>query len=94
MQEAIRPDINPWKAAFWDLPELSGEGPLREALASGDARFRAFVMERMLERGRAVDALRIFGLMEIGRELDGLRLSPAARARWNRFLEVYGTPRA
>jgi len=86
-------DWNPLKAVFWDYPGLTNEAAVRELLESarrapdGDA-FR-WIMSRFLERGRVVDVKKLFPWNEIRAVLPRLKLSPYARKKWIRMLEVY-----
>lgn len=88
--------MNTLKSAFWEYPQLADEGYLhdlleRQRLQQNDEMY-LWLMRRLLEYGRAVDALRFFSLAEIARHLDKLRLSEDASAKWTRLLRVYGSP--
>jgi len=82
------------KAAFWDYPDLAEEEKFAEFLRKrremNDAWAIEWALARFLEHGRAVDAMKYFGLGEIRDRLPMLRLSPYARKKWTRILEVYG----
>ncbi|MCX6559696.1 MAG: type II toxin-antitoxin system prevent-host-death family antitoxin [Candidatus Aminicenantes bacterium] len=88
-----RPDWNPLKAVFWDYPNLTEERALKAFLAEAKANPESgsldWAMTRLLERGRVVDVKKLFDWSEIRMALTRVRLSPWARAKWNRMLEVY-----
>jgi len=90
------PSGNPLKAVFWDYPELTDAADLkrhideaREAIEKGTY---DWMLSRMLERGRVVDVRKFFDLNEIRSALPRLRLTPLARKKWKRMIEVYGRP--
>ena len=84
------------KAVFWDYPDLADEKRLTIFLKhrrdTNDQWALEWALSRFLERGRAVDAMKYFGLDEIRAMLPKLRLSPYARKKWTRILEVYEHP--
>ena len=84
---------NPLKAVFWDYPELIEEKAVREyaedARRSPDREALDWVLTRFLERGRVVDVRKFFDWAEIRSALPHLRLTPFARNKWARMLEVY-----
>jgi prevent-host-death family protein len=84
---------NPLKAVFWDYPELTEEKGVREyvevARRSPDHGALDWVLTRFLERGRVVDARKYFDWAEIRSALPHLRLTPYARKKWARMLDVY-----
>jgi hypothetical protein len=84
---------NPLKAVFWDYPELTEEKAVRayveEACRSPERSALDWVLTRFLERGRVVDVRKFFGWAEIRSALPHLRLTPFARNKWARMLEVY-----
>jgi prevent-host-death family protein len=88
-----KPAWNPLKAVFWDYPNLTEEQALKaflaEARANPEKTQLDWAMARLLERGRVVDVKKLFDWGEIRAALARLRLSPWARAKWNRMLEVY-----
>ncbi|MDD8026161.1 MAG: type II toxin-antitoxin system prevent-host-death family antitoxin [Acidobacteriota bacterium] len=88
-----RPAWNPLKAVFWDYPNLTEERALKaflaEAKANPEKEQLDWAMTRLLERGRVIDVKKLFNWSEIRAALTRLRLSPWARAKWNRMLEVY-----
>jgi prevent-host-death family protein len=81
------------KAVFWDNPDLANEKKfaafLRRRRETKDAWALEWALTRFLEHGRAVDAMKYFGLDEIHGMLPKLRLSPYTRKKWTRILEVY-----
>jgi prevent-host-death family protein len=88
-----KPAWNPLKAVFWDYPNLTEEPALKAFLAEAKANPESgsldWAMTRLLERGRVVDVKKLFDWAEIRTALARVRLSPWARAKWNRMLEVY-----
>lgn len=90
------PSWNPLKAVFWDHPELSDEANLK--LRIGKARAATgqdtydWILSRMLERGRVIDVRKFFDLDEIRSALPRLVLTPFAKKKWERMIEVYGRP--
>jgi len=84
---------NPLKAVFWDYPELTEEKAVRayveEACRSVERGALDWVLTRLLERGRVVDVRKFFDWAEIRSALPHLRLTPFARNKWARMLEVY-----
>ncbi len=79
------------KAAFWDYPQFMEEDALRQAILDGrgSSRFDWF-LTRFLEHGRVVDTFKFFTVDEIAEHLPRLKLTPYARKKWERMLEVYG----
>jgi prevent-host-death family protein len=84
---------NPLKAVFWDYPELIEEKAVREYVDDGrrspDPEALDWVLTRFLERGRVVDVRKFFDWAEIRSALPHLRLTPFARKKWARMLDVY-----
>lgn len=82
------------KAAFWDYPDLCDyEGVrnmLEKARDENDIRTVHWIMSRLLERGRIIDTAFFLRPKELKKELAHIKLSPRARKRWERLLEVYG----
>lgn len=82
------------KAVFWDYPELANarefEKFLERRREMNDDWALEWILTRFLEHGRAVDAMKYFRLDEIRAMLPKLRLSPYAKKKWIRILEVYG----
>ena len=82
------------KAAFWDHPDLADDAKLGAFLEdrrhANDEASLVWAMTRLLERGRAVDAMKYFPLEEIREMLPKLRLDAYARKKWDRLLDVYG----
>jgi len=79
------------EAVFWDYPQFRDEVFLRHYLTEnrGNSGYE-WVMARFLERGRVVDTFKFFTIEEIVSGMDNLKLSPRARAKWKRMVEVYG----
>ena len=90
---AGKPSWNALKAVFWDYPELTEEKAVRayleKARRSPDRDALDWVLARFLERGRVVDVRKFFDWAEIRSALPHLRLTPFARNKWARMLEVY-----
>ena len=86
--------MNYLKAAFWDYPEFNDPETIRSHLRDDDKEgLRPWLMTRLLEHGRAVDALEFFSPDAISRELSRLRLKPYTLRKWQRIVEVYGHSR-
>ena len=47
-------------------------------------------IEEVSEYGRVIDTISFFKIAEIGNALSRLQLSPYARKKWKRIIEVYG----
>ena len=81
------------KAVFWDYSDLANERTfsafLKQRHEMNDVWALEWALSRLLENGRAVDAMKYFGLDEIRLMLPKLRLSPYTRKKWARILEVY-----
>ena len=82
------------KAVFWDYPALCDPDAVRkrleEARSTDDRKTIEWIMARFLERGRFRETSSLFSREEVREKLDILKISPRARKRWKRFLEVYG----
>jgi hypothetical protein len=82
------------KAAFWDYPALCDPESIRrvlnEARLKNDKKTVCWIMARFLERGRVRDTALFFRPSEIRDSLKSLKISAAARKRWERLMEVYG----
>ncbi|MBW2023726.1 MAG: hypothetical protein JRI51_12995 [Deltaproteobacteria bacterium] len=67
------------------------EVALKEIVRSGweDAIYR-WVLKRFMEYGRVVDTFKFFSVNEIARALEDLPLSPYAKEKWHRMIEIYG----
>jgi hypothetical protein len=85
------------KAVFWDYPDLADIEAVRifleKAKKKEDAQAINWIMSRFLERGRIKDTAIFFKTEEIKNALATVKISPRARKRWNRLLEVYGNNR-
>ncbi len=78
-------------AAFWDYPKFRDESFLRNFLERNrDNNGYKWVMARFLEHGRVVDTFKFFTVKEIASEIDGLKITPYAKKKWKRMVEVYG----
>jgi len=79
------------KAVFWDYPDFANEQRIKEIVRSGweDAIYR-WVLKRFMEYGRVVDTFKFFSVNEIARALEDLPLSPYAKEKWHRMIEIYG----
>lgn len=90
---AGKPAGNPLKAVFWDYPELTEKEAVREyaenARRSPDREAWDWILTRFLERGRVVDVRNFFDWPEIRSALPHLQLTPFARKKWARMLDVY-----
>ncbi len=82
------------KAVFWDYPNLCDNDGTRNMLDKArkerDIHTVHWIMSRFLERGRIRDTALFFDTKEIRDELAHIKISPRARKRWERLLEVYG----
>lgn len=92
-----RPDqdlaSNPLRAIFWDQPELTEESAVRDSVdkarTSQERWAWEWILSRFLERGRVIDVRKYFSWSDIRSSLPELKLSPYARKKWTRLLEVY-----
>ena len=85
--------MNYLKAAFGDYPQFTEEETLRSCLREQkDTSLYSWLMSRFLEYARVVDTLKYFTIGEIAVQLPHLKLRPYTRKKWNRMVEVYGTP--
>jgi hypothetical protein len=86
--------MNTLKSAFWEYPQFAEEEHLRNVLdehrTQEDDQMFLWLMRRLLEYGRAVDALRFFSISEIASHLDNLRLTDYSAKKWRRLVDVYG----
>jgi hypothetical protein len=86
--------MNTLKSVFWDYPQFTDEGYLRQVLeecrAKSDLRFYLWIMRRFLEYGRVVDTLQFFSIDEIAKHLGTIRLRKYTAKKWRRMVEVYG----
>ena len=82
------------KAVFWDYPELCDpdavEQMIKNARERSDTQTLQWVMARFLERGRVRDTTLFFRPKEVREMMRDLRISPRAKKRWERLLQVYG----
>jgi hypothetical protein len=78
------------EAVFWDYPCFLDQAYLDTFLRENKGtEMYHWMMARMLERARVVDALHFFSIEEISERLPSLKLSPYATKKWNRLVEVY-----
>lgn len=81
------------KAVFWDYPELcepeAVEKAIKNAKERTDTRTLQWLMARFLERGRVRDTVQFFGAQEVQDMIGDVRISPRAKKRWERLLQVY-----
>ena len=83
-------NMNYLKAVFWDYPQFTDDRDLGLALArSRQSSLFFWFLTRFLEYGRVVDVFRYFRIEEIAENLSRLRLSPYAKKKWQRMIEVY-----
>jgi hypothetical protein len=82
------------KAVFWDYPELCEPEAVEEAIRNAREKPNTvalqWLMARFLERGRVRDTVLLFRPKEVRDMLKDLRISPRAKHRWERLLQVYG----
>lgn len=89
--EHIRQPVNMLKAVFWDYPQFTDEGYLREALRENEYGFMfKWILSRFLERARVVETFKYFSIETIATHLSSLRLPPSTRKKWLLLIEVYG----
>jgi len=84
--------MNTLKSAFWEYPEFTDENRLQSVIEESrlnDSAMYNWFLNRLLEHGRAVDALRFFTIAEIELHLPQLKLSDYAARKWGRLTEVY-----
>lgn len=78
-------------AVFWDLPKFLDENYLMKFLEEQKGQAPYFwVMTRFLTYGRVIDAMRVFTIEEISRNIDKLELPEYSLKMWKRMIEVYG----
>lgn len=78
------------EAVFWDYPRFLDQAYLETFLCDKKGSDMYYwIMARMLERARVVDALHFFSIHEIAERLPSLKLSSYATKKWNRLVEVY-----
>ncbi|MFH0919932.1 MAG: hypothetical protein V1913_06170 [Fibrobacterota bacterium] len=79
------------KAPFWDYPEYADETRLKAAIEkSRNTPALEWFLSRLLEYGRAIDAMRFFTIAEIAENLTSLKLSGHVLEKWRRLVQVYG----
>lgn len=86
--------MNYLKAVFWDCPEFADKRNIEKYIQEkkGSVSY-LWVLKRFLEYGRVVDTLTFFNIEEISDKLPKLKLSPYARKKWRRIIEVYNVSR-
>jgi hypothetical protein len=85
--------MNYLKAAFWDYPQFTEEETLKSSLKENKgSNIYLWIMSRFLENGRVVDSLRFFKIEEIAEFIPKLRLTAYTLKKWQRMIEIYGTP--
>lgn len=81
------------KAVFWDYPHLCDFEALKKAInqakSKDDRETFHWIMARFVERGRFKDTAFLFRPEEIRENLPCLKVTPRAKKRWERFIEVY-----
>lgn len=86
--------MNTLKSAFWDYPDFADEKTLRHFLQKSreenNTEMYTWLVSRLLEYGRAVDAMKFLSIDEIRSNLNDLKLSNYAERKWRRLVEVYG----
>jgi len=86
--------MNTLKSAFWDYPDLTDDKTLRHILQTcrdeKNIEMYKWLLRRLLEYGRAVDAMKYLSIDEIRSKLNDLQLSNYAERKWRRLVEVYG----
>lgn len=83
--------INTLKAIFWDYPQFTDRVQLAAFLKNKPSvKVRRWILYRFLEHGRVVDTLNYFNLDEIKANLSLLKITPYARNKWKRLIEIYG----
>ena len=83
--------INTLKAIFWDYPQFTDRVQLAAFLKNKPSvKVRRWILYRFLEHGRVVDTFNYFNLDEIKANLSLLKITPYARKKWKRLIEIYG----
>ncbi len=79
------------KAVFWDYQQFADRENLTKFLQENkNPGVYLWILKRFLEYGRVIDTISFFKITEIGDALSKLNLSPYARKKWKRIIEVYG----
>jgi hypothetical protein len=90
MQKQITKKMNYLRAVFWDYPKFIKMKYLKDYINKNKNNKGYFwIMQRFIEHGRVVDTLTFFGLQEISKNLQELKISPYNRKKWSRIIEVY-----
>lgn len=83
--------MNYLNAVLWDYPKLTDPDYLREFIGThGNESTRSWLLTRFLEYARVIDTWKYFSMREIAAHLPELELTPHARKKWKRMIEVYG----
>lgn len=83
--------MNYLNAAFWDYPQFTDRDTLKKYIQDNkNSGLYLWILKRFLEHGRAIDAINYFGLDEIIKKLNELKLKPYTYHKWERIIEVYG----
>jgi hypothetical protein len=91
MRTEKQDSINTLKAIFWDYPQFTDRVQLVAFLKNTPSeKVRRWILSRFLEHGRVVDTLNYFNLDEIKTNLSILKITPYARNKWQRLIEIYG----
>ena len=91
MKTEKQDSINTLKAIFWDYPQFTVQIQLVAYLKNNlSVKARRWILSRFIEYGRVVDTLTYFKLDEIKANLSILKITPYARNKWQRLIEIYG----
>ncbi len=91
MKAEKQDSINTLKAIFWDYPQFADRVQLAVFLKNDPSMTaRRWILGRFLEHGRVVDTLNFFNLDEIKANITLLKITPYARNKWQRLIEIYG----
>ena len=91
MKKEKQDSINTLKAIFWDYPQFTVRIQLVAYLKNNlSVKARRWILSRFIEYGRVVDTLTYFKLDEIKANLSILKITPYARNKWQRLIEIYG----
>ena len=91
VEESYAQTMHYLKAIFWDYPQFTDRVQLAAFLKNTPSvKVRRWILSRFLEHGRVVDTLNYFNLDEINTNLSDLKITPYARDKWQRLIEIYG----
>ncbi|MEO0224334.1 MAG: hypothetical protein ABIL76_04485 [candidate division WOR-3 bacterium] len=78
------------KNVFWDYSDFQDEQNLIKFLNNNrnNEKVYLWILSRFLERASVADTLKIFTISEIEEFIDKVKISPKARKKWKRIIQL------